>query len=130
MARITVEDCTEKVINRFELVALAAQRAKDISSGVPITIDPDNDKNAVIALREIAAGNIQPSVLREELISSLQTRNKLDHITEENFHAEVQESASDNVDFGDNSDVFLSDSYTELDSDKMFEDDISEDKNI
>jgi DNA-directed RNA polymerase subunit omega len=127
MARITVEDCVEKVVNRFELVALAAQRAKNIGSGAPVTVEPDNDKNAVIALREIATGNIKPEDLREELISSLQTRNKVDHITEENFHAELQESGSDNVDFGDSADVFSSDSYTEIESDQMFSDDISED---
>jgi len=127
MARITTEDCKDRVTNSFELVTLAAQRAKDISSGAQITVDRDNDKNPVIALREIALGNIPVEVLREEVISGLQTRNKVDHITEENFHAELQESSSDNVDFGDSSDIFSSDSYTEIESDQMFNDDIPDD---
>lgn len=129
MARITVEDCIEKVSNRFELVAIAAQRAKDISSGVPVTIDPDNDKNAVIALREIAAGNVNPLTLKEELISNLQTRNKVDKIHEENFHAEVQENSPEDIDYHKNiDDIFSSDSYSDLESDQMFSDDISEDE--
>ena len=58
MARVTVEDCVEKVPNRFELVLLASQRAKNISAGEPITVDRDNDKNSVVALREIADSTI------------------------------------------------------------------------
>ena len=65
MARVTVEDCVIKVPNRFELVLLAAQRAREITSGVPLSIDRDDDKNPVVALREIAAGSITPEMLRE-----------------------------------------------------------------
>ncbi len=71
MARITVEDCIERVTNRFELVMLAAQRARDISAGAPLTVDRDNDKNSVVALREIAEGTIDLDHLRYELIYGL-----------------------------------------------------------
>jgi DNA-directed RNA polymerase subunit omega len=72
MARVTVEDCIDKVENRFELVLLASHRARMISSGSPITIDRDNDKNPVVALREIADETISPEDLNEEFIHSLQ----------------------------------------------------------
>jgi DNA-directed RNA polymerase subunit omega len=72
MARVTVEDCIDKVENRFELVLLASHRARMISSGTQITIDRDNDKNPVVALREIAEEKISPEDLKEEFIHSLQ----------------------------------------------------------
>lgn len=72
MARVTVEDCIDKVENRFELVLLASHRARMISSGSPITVDRDNDKNPVVALREIADETISPEDLNEEFIHSLQ----------------------------------------------------------
>ncbi len=72
MARVTVEDCIDKVENRFELVLLAGHRARMISSGSPITIDRDNDKNPVVALREIADETISPEDLKAEFIHSLQ----------------------------------------------------------
>ena len=72
MARVTVEDCIDKVENRFELVLLASHRARMISSGSPITIDRDNDKNPVVALREIADETVIPEDLKEEFIHSLQ----------------------------------------------------------
>ncbi len=72
MARVTVEDCIDKVENRFELVLLASHRARLISSGSPITVDRDNDKNPVVALREIADETISPEDLNEEFIHSLQ----------------------------------------------------------
>lgn len=67
MARVTVEDCVERIPNRFELVMLAAQRARRIGSGAPLTIERDNDKNPVIALREIAEDTIAQEELKEEL---------------------------------------------------------------
>ena len=79
MARVTIENCVEQINNRFELVSLAAQRAKSINRGSPLTVEKDNDKNAVIALREIAAKNLDIKKLREELINSLQIQNKLDY---------------------------------------------------
>ncbi len=72
MARVTVEDCIDKVENRFELVLLAGHRARMISSGAPLTIERDNDKNPVVALREIAEQTVSPEDLKEELIHSLQ----------------------------------------------------------
>jgi len=72
MARVTVEDCVDKVPNRFELVLLAAERARQISSGAELTIDRDRDKNPVVALREIAEQTIKPKELREALITGLQ----------------------------------------------------------
>ena len=78
MARVTVEDCVEEIPNRFELVILAAERAKNIASGAPLTIDRDNDKNPVIALREIATSNIDVDVLRESQIAGLQQNNKVE----------------------------------------------------
>ena len=72
MARVTVEDCIDKVENRFDLVLLASHRARMISSGQQITVDRDNDKNPVVALREIAESTLKPDDLREEFIHSLQ----------------------------------------------------------
>src|SRR5215213_10405360 len=78
MARVTVEDCIDKVENRFDLVLLASHRARMVSSGAPITIDRDNDKNPVVALREIADTTISPEDLREDLIHSLQKYVEVD----------------------------------------------------
>lgn len=72
MARVTVEDCIEKVPNRFELVLLAARRARAISAGAPLTVDRDNDKNPVVALREIAESTVDINELREDVIAGLQ----------------------------------------------------------
>lgn len=71
MARITVEDCVLRIPSRFELVMLAAQRARDISAGAPLNVDRDNDKNPVVALREIAEGTLELDHLRFELINGL-----------------------------------------------------------
>jgi len=72
MARVTVEDCVDKVPNRFDLVLLAAQRARQISGGAELTIDRDRDKNPVVALREIADETVLPEELNESLVSNLQ----------------------------------------------------------
>jgi len=78
MARVTVEDCIDKVENRFELVLLAGHRARQISQGAPITVDRDNDKNPVVALREIADETLSPDDLKEDLIHSLQKHVEVD----------------------------------------------------
>ncbi len=78
MARVTVEDCIDKVENRFELVLLASHRARMISSGAQITIERDNDKNPVVALREVAETTISPGDLKEDLIHSLQKYVEVD----------------------------------------------------
>jgi DNA-directed RNA polymerase subunit omega len=72
MARVTVEDCVDKIPNRFDLVLMAAQRARQISGGADLTIDRDRDKNPVVALREIAEETIMPEDLHEAVINSLQ----------------------------------------------------------
>lgn len=72
MARVTVEDCVEKIPNRFDLVLLAAHRTRNISAGASLTLDRDKDKNPVVALRELASENLDLTDLRESLISNLQ----------------------------------------------------------
>ncbi len=78
MARVTVEDCIDKVENRFDLVLLAAHRARMISNGSQLTVDRDNDKNPVVALREIADATVSPEDLNEDLIHSLQKYVEVD----------------------------------------------------
>ena len=72
MARVTVEDCVDKVSNRFDLVLIAAQRARQISGGDDLTIDRDRDKNPVVALREIAEEKVKPKELQEAIVGNLQ----------------------------------------------------------
>ena len=83
MARVTVEDCIEKIPNRFDLVLAAAQRARDISTGNPLTIDRDNDKNPVVALREIADETIDPDKLRDDIVKGLQKLTNPEFIEDE-----------------------------------------------
>lgn len=72
MARVTVEDCVDKISNRFDLVLFAAQRAREISGGAELTVDRDRDKNPVVALREIAEETVRPTELQASLIGNLQ----------------------------------------------------------
>lgn len=83
MARVTVEDCVDKVSNRFELVMLAAHRAREIATGSPITVDRDNDKNPVVALREIADETQSADDLRERLIEFNQNQIEVDEPEED-----------------------------------------------
>ena len=83
MARVTVEDCVDKVPNRFDLVMLAAHRAREISAGASLTVDRDNDKNPVVALREIADETQLASALRERQIESNQTQIEVDEPEED-----------------------------------------------
>ena len=85
MARVTVEDCVDKVPNRFDLVMMAAHRARTLSSGAPITIDRDNDKNPVVALREIADQTLTPDNLMEEAIESHQQHIEVDEPEDDNM---------------------------------------------
>ena len=85
MARVTVEDCVDKVPNRFELVMLAAHRAREISAGAAITVDRDNDKNPVVALREIADETLTPDDLEESLIRSFQRHIEVDEPEEDSM---------------------------------------------
>lgn len=103
MARVTVEDCIDKVESRFELVLLAAHRAREISGGEPLTIERDRDKNPVVALREIAEETILPADVREELIHSLQKYVEVDEPDDDPVPAITNES-SDNPEAGDQMD--------------------------
>ncbi|MDH5452938.1 MAG: DNA-directed RNA polymerase subunit omega [Paracoccaceae bacterium] len=83
MARVTVEDCVDKVPNRFELVMLASHRAREITAGSSVTVDRDNDKNPVVSLREIADETQAASDLRERMIESHQTQIEVDEPEED-----------------------------------------------
>jgi DNA-directed RNA polymerase subunit omega len=101
MARVTVEDCVDKVPNRFELVMLAAHRAREISSGAALTVDRDNDKNPVVSLREIAEETQQADDLRERMIESHQTQIEVDEPEEDSMAllmgAEADKPADDDL---------------------------------
>jgi DNA-directed RNA polymerase subunit omega len=83
MARVTVEDCVDKVPNRFELVLLASHRAREIATGSPLTVDRDNDKNSVVALREIAEETQSADDLRDRMIASNQVEIEVDEPEED-----------------------------------------------
>lgn len=83
MARVTVEDCVEKIPNRYELLMVAAQRAKDIEQGAPLRVDRDNDKNAVVALREIAEDKVSIEDLQKSLVLNLQKYVEVEEPEEE-----------------------------------------------
>lgn len=106
MARVTVEDCIDKVENRFELVLLAGHRARQISQGAQITVPRDNDKNPVVALREIADETLSPGDLKEDLIHSLQKHVEIDEpeadgaeIADQRPETPDVEEAEDNITF-------------------------------
>lgn len=94
MARVTVEDCVDKIPNRFEVVMLAAHRARLISTGTDLLVDRDNDKNPVVALREIAETALKPADLREDAISSLQKQVEVDEPEDDNMAALMGEADS------------------------------------
>ncbi|MBL0936904.1 MAG: DNA-directed RNA polymerase subunit omega [Rhizobiaceae bacterium] len=116
MARVTVEDCIDKVDNRFELVLLAGHRARQISQGAAITIDRDNDKNPVVALREIADETLSPEDLKEDLIHSLQKHVEVDE-------PEV-EAAALPAEGGEETIVATDESEDNIAFDRMSEDDL------
>lgn len=89
MARVTVEDCVLRIPNRFELVMAAAQRARDVSAGAPLTLDRDNDKNPVVALREIADETVSIDGLRNALIQGLQKHIDVDEPEEDEMETFV-----------------------------------------
>jgi DNA-directed RNA polymerase subunit omega len=107
MARVTVEDCIDKVENRFDLVLLASHRARMISSGSQITIERDNDKNPVVALREIADEMLAPDDLKEDLIHSLQK------------HVEVDEPEADGQELIDQADATTTAADAEREDDNI-----------
>jgi DNA-directed RNA polymerase subunit omega len=112
MARVTVEDCVDKIENRFELVLLASHRARQIAQGQQITIDRDNDKNPVVALREIADETLSPGDLKEDLIHSLQK------------HVEVDEPEPQAPPAGAIADTVAEDSDDNIAFDRMNEDEL------
>ena len=92
MARVTVEDCVDKVSNRFDLVLFAAQRARQISGGAELTLDRDRDKNPVVALREIAEETVRPDVLEDSVVQGLQ-KVQIDDEDEADAVGNLQQSA-------------------------------------
>ncbi|MCB1782840.1 MAG: DNA-directed RNA polymerase subunit omega [Alphaproteobacteria bacterium] len=122
MARVTVEDCIDKVSNRFELVMVAAQRARKIGSGAQLTVSRDNDKNPVVSLREIAGETVTPADLKEEIITSYQRfqpqddeEEKIDLMDGEKEWAEMAENTA--------SGMYASEEFDESDEEESDEDD-------
>jgi DNA-directed RNA polymerase subunit omega len=103
MARVTVEDCVDKITNRFDLVLFAAHRARGMSAGAEILVERDNDKNPVVALREIADEKLVPGEIREDLVGSLQKQVDVDEPEEDFISApqlaapQMGEAASDEM---------------------------------
>ena len=129
MARVTVEDCIEKIPNRYELLMVAAKRAKDISAGAPIMVSRDNDKNPVIALREIAEGKVNIEELQKSLVLGLQKYVEVEEPEDEELEimaaekelSELDDQFSgvelDAADMNDSMQIHDSDDDIDLDSD-------------
>ena len=99
MARVTVEDCIDKVQNRFDLVLIAAGRARQIAAGAELTVPEDRDKNSVIALREIAEETIAADTLRDNVIQTMQRHVEVDEPEEDDMEAQmVSHQFADNID--------------------------------
>ncbi len=133
MARVTVEDCVTKIPNRFELVMLAAQRARSIAAGAELTLERDNDKNPVVALREIADETIDLDDLREGLVKSLQKHVEMDEPEEDDVDLiAVQQAAI--VETGETAapvaNIPKTDMAFEDDADAVKEDAVKEDEGI
>ena len=94
MARVTVEDCIEKINNRFELIIIASQRARELSNGAPIEVERDDDKNPVVSLREIASGSVTQADLQERFIRTLQKINPNESEEEEEEFSKEDEFAA------------------------------------
>ena len=117
MARVTVEDCIKKIPNRFDLILAASQRSREISNGIPIEVERDNDKNPVVSLREIAGDAVDPNTLQERFIRSMQKNIIKDEVVsdeetslEDEFSAYLNEAS---VDKAHNSDLVLNKSKSE-----------------
>ena len=134
MARVTVEDCIDKIPNRFDLVLASAQRARNISTGNPLTIDRDNDKNPVVALREIALETIDSGVLRDEIVKGLQKlsnpviSDNEDEIFEENSQDNytIEDELTDfkNTTFSNNTSDSLKTGFQDVDEDLIKSEDL------
>ncbi len=117
MARVTVEDCTDKIPNTFELVLAAAARAKIICSGGEVTVSIDNDKPPVLALREIAKGNVDVEKLKEKLIDSMRSKRFAGPADDENENLQVD--AKDNIkeDFDDaTTEIYVRENHSNIDN--------------
>lgn len=128
MARVTIEDCAQKISDRFKLVALAAQRAKAINSGSPLAISNDrHDKATVMALREIAAGHVSIDALTAELLGRLRTKSRIDPIDDDIAEVET-ENIVDNFDYlPTGSDLTITEDYSDLEN-QIFEDNFSDEE--
>ncbi len=115
MARVTVEDCVTKVPNRFELVMMASQRARDVSAGAALTVDRDNDKNPVVALREIADETVDLDELEEAVIKGLQSYVEMDEPEEDEMDLLAIQQDHTSADPLDGAPVMVIDSAPELD---------------
>ncbi len=118
MARVTVEDCIDKIPNRFDLVLIAAQRAKNISIGAPITVERDNDKNAVVSLREIADETIDFEGLKQNLITGLQKVREVQNPTVED--QEIVEAMQE-LSLDDHEYNFVTESENDIEMTNSFE---------
>ena len=129
MARVTVEDCVIQIPNRFELVMLAAQRSRDLSGGAPLSLDRDNDKNPVVALREIADSTLDLDVLKNALIKGLQKVAEADEPEEEivDFLATEQDLARDAAAAADVSEDALSMAEDDEDEEELLEEPADQD---
>ena len=117
MARVTVEDCIKKIPNRFDLILAASQRSREISNGIQIEVERDNDKNPVVSLREIAGDAVDPNTLQERFIRSMQKNIIKDEVVsdeetslEDEFSAYLNEASLDKT---QNPDLVLSKSKSE-----------------
>ena len=127
MARVTVEDCVIQVPNRFELVLLAAQRARDMASGAQPTLDRDNDKNPVVALREIAAESVPLDGLQNSLIKGMQKHVEIDE-PEEDHEIEIGAQTAWPVDIGPAMDIDGDEvDEEEVEEEAAVEDELNED---
>lgn len=110
MARVTVEDCVEKIPNRYELLMIAAQRAKDIEQGSPLRVDRDNDKNAVVALREIAEDKVSIEDLQKSLVLNLQKYVEVEEPEEEEIEIIAAEKELADLDAQFDTSILIDDS--------------------
>lgn len=138
MARVTVEDCVDKIPNRYELLMVAAQRAKDISTGSPLTVARDNDKNSVVALREIAEETISIEELQRSLVMGLQKYVEVEEPEEEELEilaaekelAELDEQFSGllpQTELEDSMQIHGEDEAMDLDADTDFDSELADD---
>ena len=124
MARVTVQDCIDKIPNRFDLVIAAAQRSREISNGMPIEVDRDNDKNPVVSLREIASEVVDPQTLEERFIRSMQKniikedKNSEDDISLEDEFAAYLNETKDETSYNDK----IMTNKNKLEDEGLFED--------